>query len=130
MSAPGKCSPESGRWASLDIRCKGRSRNFPSALFSGCQDTARSVRPVPAESTALATGWMTLSATCPFGRSSGFLTAYTIKNNQTQRDPHRAGHHRRRTLGDQITMQVLQDWGCRPGRTLTVKVIENTRIHD
>jgi hypothetical protein len=58
------------------------------------------------------------------------MTAYTIENNETQRDLHRAGLHRRRTLGDQITVQVLQDWGGRPGRTMTVKVIEDTRIHD
>lgn len=33
-------------------------------------------------------------------------------------------------LSDQIPVQVLPDWCRRPGRTMTVKVIETIRIHD
>lgn len=49
-----------------------------------------------------------------------FVTAYAIEDTETQRD----------LLSDQITVQVLPDWGGRPGRTMTVKVIEDIRIHD
>ena len=48
-----------------------------------------------------------------------FVTAYTTEGTATQRD-----------LLDAITVQVLPDWGGRLGRTMTVKVIEDIRIHD
>lgn len=49
-----------------------------------------------------------------------FVTAYATEDTATQRE----------LLGEHITVQVLPDWGGRPGRTITVKVIENIRIHD
>lgn len=48
-----------------------------------------------------------------------FVTAYAIEDTETQRD----------LLSDQISVQVLPDWGGRPGRTMTVEVIETIRIH-
>lgn len=48
-----------------------------------------------------------------------FVTAYATDDTETQRD----------LLSDQITVQVLPNWGGRPGRTMTVKVIETLRIH-
>ncbi len=49
-----------------------------------------------------------------------FVPAYSIEDTETQRD----------LLCDQITVQVPSDWVGRLGRTMTVKVLEDTRIHD
>ena len=49
-----------------------------------------------------------------------FVTAYATDDTDAQRD----------LLSEHITVQVLPDWGGRPGRTMTVKVIETLRIHD
>jgi hypothetical protein len=48
------------------------------------------------------------------------VTAYAIEDTETQRD----------LPNDQITVQVLPDWGGRPGPTMTVKVIEDICVHD
>lgn len=49
-----------------------------------------------------------------------FVIAYATEDTATQRD----------LLGEHITVQVLPEWGGRPGRTITVTVIEDIRIHD
>lgn len=49
-----------------------------------------------------------------------FVTAYVTEDTATQQD----------LLGEHITVQVLPEWGGRPGRTITVTVIEDIRIHD
>ncbi|MEX7470340.1 hypothetical protein AB4Z39_11575 [Mycobacterium adipatum] len=48
------------------------------------------------------------------------MAAYAIEDTETQRD----------LLSDEITVQVLPHWGGRCGRTMTVKVVEDIRIHD
>lgn len=52
--------------------------------------------------------------------AAAFITAYATEDVDTQRD----------LLGEHITVQLLPDWGGRPGRTITVKIIETIRIHD
>lgn len=49
-----------------------------------------------------------------------FVPAYSIEDTETQRD----------LLCDQITVPVPSDWVGRPGRTMTVKGIEDIRVHD
>ena len=52
--------------------------------------------------------------------ASVFVTAYATDDTEALRD----------LLSEHITVQVLPEWGGRPGRTMTVKVIETLRIHD
>jgi hypothetical protein len=46
-----------------------------------------------------------------------FVIAYAAEDTATQRE----------LLGGHITLQVLTDWGGRPGRTMAVTVIETIR---
>lgn len=49
-----------------------------------------------------------------------FVPACSIEDTETQRD----------LLCDQITVPVPSDWVGRPGRTMTVKGIEDILVHD